>query len=349
MDLGVIEGFFGKPWSWEARGSAMDFLREWGYGFYVYAPKAEAFLRRRWPEPIPIETRQSLTLLRERCRNSGIAFGVGLTPFEVHLKYDADARTLLRSKVRQINEIGPQLLCILFDDMRGIANDLARQQSRIVADICDWSDARRFIVCPTYYSFDPHLAEVFGSPPQHYLRLLGASIDRRVEFFWTGEKVISEGYAASHLDEVQLLLGRRPVIWDNRISNDARTRADRLFLDPSIGNWQLPQERIAGFAINPMNEPYLSRIPLAGYRELLLRGKEPDRLTHLCRKLCGDSIGQLVLDVDRWQRRAATGDPAVSSQELRERCARAAPDVFAHELAEWLRGGYSFDPDCLTD
>jgi hypothetical protein len=33
----VIEGFFGQPWDWPARLSSVEFLRAFGYQFYIYA------------------------------------------------------------------------------------------------------------------------------------------------------------------------------------------------------------------------------------------------------------------------------------------------------------------------
>ena len=60
IKTGVIEGFFGKPWEWSARLSGAGFLRDCGYQFYIYAPKADPFLRRRWREPLPAETLQHL-------------------------------------------------------------------------------------------------------------------------------------------------------------------------------------------------------------------------------------------------------------------------------------------------
>src|SRR5450631_1362278 len=99
IKAGVIEGFFGKPWNWQSRLSGADFLRDSGFQFYIYAPKSESFLRRRWREPIPLETLQHLSTLGARYRQSGIAFGIGLTPFEIYLGYDANARASLRSKV----------------------------------------------------------------------------------------------------------------------------------------------------------------------------------------------------------------------------------------------------------
>src|SRR5882672_7710613 len=126
--FGVIEGFFGRPWDWSARLSCVDFLRDLGCQFYVYAPGADPYLRRRWREPMPEETLRHLSELRLRGTANGISLGVGLTPFEIYLNYDVDARTSLRTKVRQINETGAQLLCILFDDMREIGRASCRER-----------------------------------------------------------------------------------------------------------------------------------------------------------------------------------------------------------------------------
>ena len=48
IPVGVIEGFFGKPWSWDDRASYAGFLRELGFDFYIYAPKADRRLRKEW-------------------------------------------------------------------------------------------------------------------------------------------------------------------------------------------------------------------------------------------------------------------------------------------------------------
>ena len=47
-ELGIIEGFFGRPWTWAERTDAVRFLGPRGYGFHIYSPKADPRLRRRW-------------------------------------------------------------------------------------------------------------------------------------------------------------------------------------------------------------------------------------------------------------------------------------------------------------
>ena len=46
VNLGVIEGLFGKPWSWADRTTVLRTLAPAGYRFYHYGPKADPFLRR---------------------------------------------------------------------------------------------------------------------------------------------------------------------------------------------------------------------------------------------------------------------------------------------------------------
>jgi hyaluronoglucosaminidase len=352
IKAGVIEGFFGAPWGWAARLGGAEFLRDSGYQFYIYAPKAEAFLRRRWREPLPAPTVQHLLQLAGRCRECGVSFGMGLTPFEIYLNYDSRARSALRSKVRQLNDIGVDMLCVLFDDMRGDIDGLADLQASVIMDVCAWSTAGSFIACPTYYSYDPRLASEFGPPPKAYLRDLGRLVDERIDFFWTGEKIISDGYSAEHLTDVAADIGRRPFIWDNHITNDARTRTDHLYLDPAAGSWGLPVDRVAGLAINPMNQPYLSRIALAGYRQLLTPGpkSEPRQaLRGICMRLCGQPLAQRLLeDIDLLQESGLAKLDAAQRRTLLDFYGAETGSPYAQEIAAWLRGEYVFDPQCLT-
>jgi hyaluronoglucosaminidase len=350
--FGIIEGFFGKPWDWSARLSCVDFLRDLGYQFYIYAPKADPFLRRRWREPMPPETLQRLSELNSRCRDIGISLGVGLTPFEIYLDYDAKAQVALRSKVEQINEIGVDMLCILFDDMRGDIDGLPDLQARVISDVCACSNAQRFIVCPTYYSYDSRLTREFGPPPKAYLRDFGRIIDPNIDIFWTGEKVISDGYSDRHLKDVAADLGRKPFIWDNHISNDSKMRTNYLFLDPSAGAWALPINLVAGLAINPMNQPHLSRIALCGYQHLLAKqpgwGSE-QVLPDICRKLFGSSFAErLIADSALFQKAGLNQLDTETRRRLLARYGTEESNPYAQEIAAWMRGDYEFDPQCLT-
>src|SRR5919108_339103 len=91
-ELGIIEGFYGKPWTWAARAAAVDYLAPHGYRFYLYAPKADAYLRRRWQENHPPEVAARLRDLARHCRSLGVRFGIGLSPYELYLDFGASRR-----------------------------------------------------------------------------------------------------------------------------------------------------------------------------------------------------------------------------------------------------------------
>lgn len=348
---GVIEGFFGKPWGWAARLGAVDFLNESGFGFYIYAPKGETYLRRKWREPMPEETVEHLSQLGARCRDRGIDFGIGLTPFEIYLSYDGSARERLRSKVLQLNDTGADTLAILFDDMRGDVEGIAGMQARVIDEVCSWSTARRFIVCPTYYSYDARLTREFGIPPKTYLKDLGKLLDPRVDCFWTGKKIISHTYSAEHLCEVAADIGRKPFIWDNHIANDSKIRCNHLYLDPSADSWSLAAEAAAGLALNPMNQPQLSRIALRGYRHLLTVGSDLRQvLPDICRELCGPRVAELLLDDrDLLQKDGLGRLDSEQRRRMLDRYEAEPGSLYAQETAAFLRGEYAFDPQCLTD
>jgi hyaluronoglucosaminidase len=345
VNAGVIEGFFGRPWDWSARLSGLDFLRDFGYQFYVYAPKADPYLRRRWREPLPDQTLQQLSNLSIRGAENGISIGVGLTPFEIYLNYDDEAKAALRAKVLQINETHATVLCILFDDMRGNVENLPTLQASVVEDICAWSTARHFLVCPTYYSYDSRLQREFGPPPQAYLRDLGQLIDPRIDIFWTGEQVISQSYSAEHLVKVASDLKRKPFIWDNSISNDSRVRTEHLYLEPAKG-WSLPADLVAGLAMNPMNQAHLSRISLCRLRQLL----ETDKTSIDClRALCGPTLARQFVAYAELLRNSSLNQMGTTMRdELLTRFESADDSPYAQEVAAWLRNEYVFDPQCLT-
>ena len=48
---GIVEGFYGEPWSHSARLDAIGFLAPRGLNAYVYAPKDDAKHRADWRVP----------------------------------------------------------------------------------------------------------------------------------------------------------------------------------------------------------------------------------------------------------------------------------------------------------
>ncbi len=352
FSYGVIEGFFGRSWEWDTRVEYARFLSEYGFQFYIYAPKGDPYLRRRWREDWPKDERVQLVRMAEAYSNEGVSWGMGLSPFEAYLDFDGDAKRALEQKVESINQFSPDILCLLLDDMRGDFPALAHAQLEILNTVVDCSNASRFVLCPTYYSFDPILEKLFGEMPKDYWKDLGRLLDPAVEIFWTGMEVCSESYEASHLKEVAERLGRKPFIWDNYPVNDGAKRSRHLYLKAYENRpWKLA-EWTSGHAVNPMNQAHLSKIPLHSLSTSYTMKSNYDAesaLSGAIDSICDDALGEAIRnDVGTFQEIGLDGLEAEVKQSLIKKYRNFA-NPMANELVAWLRDEYAFDPACLTE
>ncbi|MGO1499743.1 MAG: beta-N-acetylglucosaminidase domain-containing protein [Marinobacter sp.] len=272
--LGIIEGFYGPVWNWQERQQLVRALAPHGYGFYLYAPKADAFLRRRWQEPHPPAMVAELSGFGRFCRKHGVRFGIGLSPFEIFNRFDDAARTALAAKLELLDRIGIDELAILFDDMRADTPALAETQADIMRWIRERTQAKYLSICPSYYSDDPVLDRVFGERPPGYLESLGRQLDHDIQIFWTGEEVCSREISPGHLKRVGEQLGRKPVLWDNYPVNDGDRMSRHLHLRGFTGRPAANGAYLAGHGINPALQPVLTTIPAITLAESYRQGTE---------------------------------------------------------------------------
>lgn len=346
--LGIIEGFYGRCWSREARLAWVGFLGRLGLNSYIYAPKADPWLRRQWQDDWPEAEWRALGELAGRCAGQGVSFGVGLSPFALYRDYGAAQQRRLRDRIGRINELGAPLLAILFDDMPGDCPDLARRQAAIIADVRAASRARHLFVCPTYYSFDPVLERHFGSRPPGYWAELGERLPDAVELFWTGPRVCSPALSQSDQAQAAQALGRPVVLWDNYPVNDGAQRSSQLYLDPLPAREAAPPTITRGHFCNPMNQAWCSLPGVAGLARLYGTLGEGD-LEALLAELLGDAVyRRLQQHAALFREQGLAGMPGDLRNQLADEY-RQLPGPAAAEVVEWLEGGYAFDPACLTD
>lgn len=348
---GVVEGFYGRTWPWPVRRALIEFFERERLDTYIYAPKADRRLRSEWRQPHEASEFAELQALRAHCRQHAVRFGIGFTPWGLQESYAAADRRALQQRVRELGALDSDVFCILFDDMPGAFEGLAERQCEIVNDILAVCDARRVLVCPTYYSFDPLLEKVFGAMPERYLETLGAGLDRRVDVLWTGAQVLSAEFTRADIDAVVARVGRAPVLWDNYPVNDGQRISRFLHLLPVRGRpWQL-HDWCRGHLANPMNQAFLSQMPLASLAQTyrLRDDYDPDVFWRTALpELVGAPLATLLRrDVELLQLR---GLDAISPEQRRQLADeyRCIDHPAATELVDWLGEGYRFDPECLT-
>ena len=349
-DLGIIEGFYGPLWTWTEREQLVASLAAAGYDFYLYAPKADPFLRRRWDECHPADEVAALAAFSAYCRGHGVRFGIGLSPFEIFNRFDEAARTKLARKLDWLDELGIDDLAILFDDMRADTPDLAAVQADIVHWVQARSGASRLLMCPSYYSDDPVLDRVFGPRPPDYLERLGALLDPAVEVFWTGPEVCARELTAGHLRRVAGQLRRRPVLWDNYPVNDGDRMSRHLHLRAFTGRSACNAGLLAGHAINPALQPTLTAIPALSLARSYNEGSDYDygrAFTLAAAEVLGEDLAHQVTDD-----LLALDDGGLNRlDEARRDALRARYDAFEHpaarEIVKWLDGQYQVTDDMV--
>lgn len=352
LGRGVIEGFFGRQWTWERRRDYASFLRENGYRYYIYAPKGDRFIRTDWTEPWPSKMFEEMQNLGETYRQAGLAWGIGLNLYELHFHYDDKAIRLLEEKIRYLNQLQPDILAILFDDMKGNIDRIAEIQVAVTHRALELTTARSVIMCPTYYSDDPMLDQIFGERPRNYLEDLGDRLAPSVHVSWTGPEVCSTSYPVEHLESVGERLGRKPFIWDNYPVNDSEKMSQFLHLRAFENRPYQMGELTSGHAINPMNQACLSQFPLMTLN-LSFREREaydPEKALKLAlQSLCGDSMAQsLWEDLALFQDRGLDHLAPDRRAELIRKYSQFE-NRFSDEIVGWLKGEYPWSPECLTD
>ena len=342
VELGLIEGFYGKPWTWAEREETIAFLAPHGYRFYLYAPKADLFLRRRWQEPHPAAEAERLAALAAYCRAQGVRFGVGLSPYELYLGFDEAARRALAAKLAFLDELGLDDLALLFDDMRGDVPQLAERQAEIAGWVAERTGASRLFVCPSYYSDDPVLDRVFGARPAGYLERLGALLDGAIEVFWTGEEVVSRAYSGGHLQRVAEQIGRRPFLWDNYPVNDGQRMSQYLHVRGVTGRPAEIAPLLAGHGVNPALQPTLSRIPALTLVESYRQGDAYEYRAATRRaavQVLGAELGERLHEDVLFLQDVGLDRLGAREAELRARYA-GHDHPGAREVVAWLDGAY---------
>jgi len=345
--LGLIEGYYGKPWSWQAREDTIAFLKKHGYNFYIYAPKADAFLRKRWREDHPADIAQSLGHLAARCRALDVRFGVGLSPYELYRDFNKEAQAALSEKLAQFDEWGVEYLAILFDDMRGDLPDLAVTQAQIMHWVAARTKAKRLIVCPSYYTDDPVLDRFFGKRPANYLDDFGRLLDPSIDVFWTGEEVCSREYSPGHLARVAGQLRRKPFLWDNYPVNDGQRMSQFLHVRAFTGRPASIRPYLAAHSVNPALQPVLSRIPavsLAQSYRLDDTYEYGAAFLDAATEVAGADLGRKLQDDILYFQDVGLERLGKAVERLRRRYGNVDHDA-AREIIAWLDGAYKFEEE----
>lgn len=347
---GVIEGFYGRPWTQSQRLTLIEQLPQWGLNTYFYAPKDDLKHRAQWRQLYDEGEINAIGELIDGCQRQNLFFIYGLSP-GLDIEF-SDERELQQIKQRLIQMIhaGCEHFALLFDDLPGQISEGDRNRFRSVVEaqchvtnqIALWLRTQaldgRLLFCPTPYCDRMDQAGLAG---EGYLDTLGELLHPAIDVFWTGPEIVSADIPVASIERLSQRIKRQPVIWDNLHANDYDQR--RLYCGPYNRAGEL-RNHVRGILSNPNNEFPINEIPLrtlGAYlasddyqpRQAYLEAAElwSDRYTTIADPL---SVDDLVLLADCHYLPHADGATANELAELLQRLLKPAGD---DAEADWQR------------
>ncbi|XP_078079126.1 protein O-GlcNAcase isoform X2 [Mustelus asterias] len=252
---GVVEGFYGRPWSMEQRKELFRRMRKWGLNTYLYAPKDDYKHRMFWREMYSVEEAEQLMQLISAAKEHNIEFVYAISPgLDITFSNQKEVTTLKR-KLDQVSQFGCKSFALLFDDIdhnmcpadKEVFSSFAHAQLSVTNEIYQYlEEPEHFLFCPTEYCGTFCYPNVAHSP---YLRTVGDKLLPGIDVLWTGPKVVSKDISVESIEEVTKILKRSPLIWDNLHANDYDQK--RLFLGPYKGRSTELIPRLKGVLTNP--------------------------------------------------------------------------------------------------
>ncbi|XP_015705731.1 protein O-GlcNAcase-like isoform X12 [Coturnix japonica] len=263
---GVVEGFYGRPWSMEQRKLLFRWLKRWGLNCYMYAPKDELKHRLLWREPYTQHEAAQMQSLIKAAQEHDVEFIFAISAGQDIVFSSAGDRLLLQQKLRQVAALGCGAFALLFDDIdpcmcradRDVFPSLAQAQASVANEAYrELGLPPTFLFCPTEYC-----SSLCSPSPakSRYLQTLGRELLPEIGVIWTGPKVVSQELSVALVEEVEHVLQHRLLIWDNLFANDYDCR--RVFLGPYTGRAPGLVPRLCGLLLNPNCELQANFIPI---------------------------------------------------------------------------------------
>jgi hyaluronoglucosaminidase len=264
-ERGVVEGFYGTPWTHRDRVDILRFEGAHGMNVYYYAPKDDPYHRKLWRDPYPPEAQQHLSDLVDGANRNFVDFCFAISP-ALSMAYSSEQDFhVLTNKLASVSKLGVSCFALFLDDVpQDLQDPKDRAQFKTLAQahiyltnelnkhLKEQSAANRLTLTPTTYTNE------WGN--RDYVKELGTGVDPEVSIVWTGPKVLSPAITVEQAREWGGYLHRPPLVWDNFPVNDGTPWC--RYLGPLIGrDPQLPGA-IRGLFSNPMIEPHASMIPL---------------------------------------------------------------------------------------
>lgn len=254
VDRGVVEGFYGNPWSKADRIRQFEFYGANKMNVYIYGPKDDPYHRNQWRTPYPADKGQEIADLAKAAQQNKVQFFWALHPGQ-DIKWTDEDRKNVITKLESVYDLGVRAFALFFDDISGDGGN-GTEQANLLNYVTDnfikkHPELPPLILCPTAYN-----KAYVGD--QNYLTALSKMYEE-IRVMWTGNSVV-DMIDKADLEWINPRIGRNAYIWLNYPVNDYCI--DRMLMGPTYGNGKDIAEQLSGFTSNPMEYAEASKVSL---------------------------------------------------------------------------------------
>jgi hyaluronoglucosaminidase len=261
---GVVEGFYGAPWSHQARLRQLKFYGENKMNTYIYGPKDDPYHSSpNWRLPYPEQEAKQLQELVQVAKQNEVDFVWAIHPGK-DIQWNQADRDNLLAKFDKMYDLGVRSFAVFFDDISGEGTK-ADKQAELLNYIDEQfvkvkKDVTPLIMCPTEYN------KSWSNVKGGYLTTLGTKLNPSIHIMWTGDRVIADMYEGDiekgGMKWINNLIQRPAYVWWNfPVSDYVR---DHLLMGPVYGNDKHIANLMSGFVTNPMEHAESSLLAIYG-------------------------------------------------------------------------------------
>lgn len=261
---GVVEGYYGTPWSYAARRSQFEFYGRNKLNYYIYGPKNDPYHHGQGCyKPYPADMAKQLGKLVRYARKHHVHFVWAIHPANtVNWQQNGGKDDLdkLCRKLEQLYKIGVRHFGVFVDDTSGEIKHAHRQ-----AELCNYilehfirkhpKACQELIMCPSGYNR--------GWTNPNWLRELGNKLHPTTRVMWTGDTVVHD-ITMSGQKWVKTHLGRPTFIWWNWPCSDFKRTRLSMGRTYGLDTAEEMKGLMSGFVANPMEQAEASKIGLFG-------------------------------------------------------------------------------------
>lgn len=279
---GIVEGFYGHPYSVENRISLFEFCKRFKMNVFVYGPKSDPYHLGNWRDDYPTSlteqqrffgmiTQDDLKTMVQAAKACNVDFIWAAHPgLQQGISFSNESAMApgidaLMKKFDHLYNLGVRGFGVFIDDMTytpsgdmqaHLANEVqVKIRERYTTDNTDDQVAPLFFV-PTAYALN------YGA--SYTLNNL-KKVDSEVVIAFTGYDCFSN-IRPSAIDDMAGRVGRNPVMWWNNPVNDDHD--DRIYMRELTTHWTIEKpgaiNTLNGLILNPMCQAQASKIALFG-------------------------------------------------------------------------------------